>query len=58
MDGALYADVVTDAIKSIKRLCKCGNTLMKWYHFEYASDLMAFIEGEPVWSECCPEDED
>ena len=47
-----------ETIKSIQRLCTCGKSLMKWYNFEYATDLMAFIEGEPVWSECCPEDDD
>ncbi len=56
-DEALY-NAVFDSIKSLKRLCNCGKLQMKWYHFEYATDLLAFIEGQPVWSDCCPEDED
>ena len=51
-------DNLFDAIKLIQRLCTCGKSIMKWYNFEYASDLMAFIEGEAVFSECCPEDDD
>lgn len=47
-----------DQIKAIHRRCTCEKMLMRWYHFEYASDLIGFITGEPVWSDCCPEEED
>ena len=56
-DKALCA-AVSDSIKQLKRLCTCGTTEMRFWHFEYASDLMAFIDGEEVWTSCCPEDDD
>ena len=55
-DEALYA-AVYDSIKLLERMCTCGSMNMRWYHFEYTSDLLAFIQGEPVWSDCCPEEE-
>lgn len=56
-DEALYA-AVYDSIKLLTRTCLCGEMQMKWYHFEYATDLMAFIEGQDCWGPCCPEDDE
>ena len=45
-------------MKKIERPCSCGKTMMRWYHFEYAHDLIGFIEGEQCWTWCCPEEEE
>ena len=50
---------LSEMIKEIVWTCKCPQKKkVRWFDFMYTSDLMGALDGEPVWAECCPEDDE
>ena len=52
---------VLDALLDLETKCICGKTDIYATKFEYASDLISWLEGEPIGNYgllgCCEEEE-
>ena len=48
-------------IDNYRTFCACGKTEIYAWSFEYASDLMSWLNGEPIYhlglTGCCEEEE-